>query len=37
MQPHDTPEPRERIEIHPLGLFAPFQWLWRGLCDLRAQ
>ena len=37
MQPHDTPEPRERIEIHPIGLVAPLQWLWRGLCDLRAQ
>ncbi len=37
MQLQDTPELRERIEIHPIGLSAPLQWLWRGLLDLRAQ
>ncbi len=37
MQPHDNPEPRERIEIHPIGLLDPLQWLWRGLLDLCEQ
>ncbi len=37
MQPHDTPTLGERIEIQPIGLLAPLQWLGRGLLDMRAQ
>ncbi len=37
MQPQDNPEPRERIEILPIGLIDPLRWLWRGLLDLCSQ
>ena len=37
MQPQDNDEPRDRIDIHPLGLADPLRWLWQGLRDMLSQ
>jgi uncharacterized membrane protein len=37
MQPQDNDEPRDRIDIHPLGLADPLRWLWQGLRDMVSQ
>ena len=37
MQPQDTQEPSERIEIQPLHLGDPLKWLARGFKDMLSQ
>jgi uncharacterized membrane protein len=37
MQPQDNDEPRDRIDIHPLGLLDPLRWLAKGLRDMASQ
>ena len=37
MQPQDTQQPSERVEIQPLHLGDPLKWLGRGLRDMASQ